>query len=270
MTDVHVERIFRAVRHRLGKRQQDVADGAGVSRQVVSRIECGHLDEVSLTALRAVADQQEMRVDIAVRWRGGELERLLNRRHAAMHEAALAVLAEFPGWQVVSELSFNIWGERGVIDLAAWHPERRAFMIGELKSEFVDPGELVGTMDRRKRLAVEIARSRGWDPLVTGVWVIVDDTRTNRRHLAASRRLLRGAFPADGHAMRRWLSHPSSPIAGLSFLTSAHQTGTGQRVRSSQAVLDPAAPAAPAERSVTPTRRASDRGHPNSGAPEAP
>ncbi len=231
MDDVAVGRMVRAVRHRLGRRQQDIADAAGVSRQVVSRIERGRIDEVSITALRAVARRLEMRIDFAVRWRGGELDRLVNRRHAAMHEAALAMFAGRDGWQVVSELSFNEWGERGIIDLVGWHAGHRALAIIELKSAIVDPGELVGTMDRRRRLGQPIARSRGWDPEAIGIWVLVDDTRTNRRHLAASRRLLRGAFPADGHELRRWLSTPSAPIAGLAFLTSDQSMDTSQRVR---------------------------------------
>jgi hypothetical protein len=152
----------------------------------VSRIECGHLERVSQAALRAVADELEIRLELVARWRGGELDRLLNRRHAVLHEAALALFAGHPDWQVVSELSFNIWGERGVIDLAAWNQDHRALVLGELKSEFVDPGELVGTMDRRQRLALQIAASRGWDPAVVGTWVIAADSRTNRRHLAAS------------------------------------------------------------------------------------
>ena len=135
------------------------------------------------------------------------------------------------GWQVVSELSFNEWGERGIIDLVGWNAKHRALAMIELKSAIVDPGELVGTMDRRRRLGQPIGRSRGWDPETIGSWVLVDDTRTNRRHLAAFRRLLRGAFPADGHALRRWLSTPSTPIAGLAFLTSARSMDTSHRVR---------------------------------------
>ena len=231
MTNAQIGRVFRAVRHRMRHRQQDVAERAHVSRQLVSRIERGRLDEVSTVALRAVADALEIRLETTARWRGGDLDRLLNRRHAAMHEAALALFERRAGWTTVSELSFNVWGERGVIDLAAWHEERHALVINELKSEFVDPGELVGTMDRRRRLAVEIARSRGWEPAVIALWVIVEDTRTNRRHLAASRRLLRGAFPADGHAMLRWLDDPAGPIAGPSFLSPARLAVARQRVR---------------------------------------
>lgn len=257
MNDVVVGRAFRAVRHRLGKRQEDVADAARVSRQIVSRIELGRVDEVSVTALRAVATALDIRLDFSARWRGGELDRLVNRRHAAMHEAALALFEGHPEWQVRSEVSFNVWGERGVIDLVAWHPERRALALNELKGEFVDPGGLVGTMDRRKRLALAIARSQGWEPLVVGMWVLAEDTRTNRRHLAASRRLLRGAFPADGHAMRRWLRDPSAPIAGLSFLPSARPAGTGQRVRIAQSRTGPEAGP---ERSVMTRRRSRGRG----------
>ncbi|MDP2350904.1 MAG: helix-turn-helix transcriptional regulator [Chloroflexota bacterium] len=231
MSDPQVARAFRAVRIRLGKRQQDLADEACVSRQVVSRVECGHLDQVSIAALRSIARVLGIHLDLTARWRGGDLDRMLNRRHAALHEAALEILAGYPGWQFVPEVSFNVWGERGVIDLVGWNEQHRALAFGELKSEFVDPGELVGTMDRRQRLAVAIAESRGWKPLVVGMWVIAADTRTNRRHLAASRRLLRSAFPADGHAMARWLTKPTTSIAGLSFVSVPRVAGEGKRVR---------------------------------------
>jgi transcriptional regulator with XRE-family HTH domain len=231
MSDLQVGRVFRAVRLRLGSRQQDVADQAGVSRQVVSRIECGHLDQVSPAALRAVARVLSVHLELTARWRGGDLDRLLNRRHAALHEAALGMFAGLAGWHVVSEVSFNVWGERGIIDLVGWNEEHRALALGELKSEFVDPGELVGTMDRRERLAAAIVESRGWRPLVVGMWVIAADTRTNRRHLAASRKLLRGAFPADGHAMARWLVRPVTSIRGLSFVSVPRVAGEGKRVR---------------------------------------
>jgi transcriptional regulator with XRE-family HTH domain len=241
MSDVDVGRSVRAVRVRLRLRQQDVADSTGVSRQVVSRVECGRIDQVSLDKLRRIGDRLGIRIDLVARWRGGHLDRLLNRRHTALHEAALAVVEAAPGWQVVSELSFNIRGERGVIDLVGWHAADRALLIGELKSEFVDQGDLVATMDRRRRLAVLIARERGWDPAVIGSWVIVADNRTNRRHLAASRRLLRGAFPADGAQMAAWLRHPRASISGLSFLRVPTVGGNGMRVSRQRTAARPAA-----------------------------
>ena len=71
------------------------------------------------------------------------------------------------------EVSFSIWGERGVIDLLMWHPGRRALLIIELKTEIVDTGELLGTMDRRVRLARKIAEERGWDPLTVSSWIVL-------------------------------------------------------------------------------------------------
>jgi len=93
MSDVQVDRVFRAVRLRLGKRQLDVANEARVSRQVVSRIEWRHLEQVSPAALRAVATVLNVHLELTARWRGGDLDRMLNRRHAALHEASLQVFA---------------------------------------------------------------------------------------------------------------------------------------------------------------------------------
>ena len=56
-----------------------------------------------------------------------------------------------------------------------------------------------------------IVADRGWRPRACATWVILADTRTNRRHVAQHARLLRGAFPANGHAMRRLLGHPDGP-----------------------------------------------------------
>jgi hypothetical protein len=142
---------------------------------------------------------------------------MVNARHSALHEAvARALAAEHPIWLVASEVSFNIWGERGVIDLLLWHPGRRALLIIELKTEIVDPGELLATMDRRRRLAWEIAAKRGWRPLTVSAWIIVARSRTNERRLADFGAMLRSNYPADGRRMHAWLRDPVAAVAGLS------------------------------------------------------
>jgi len=66
-------------------------------------------------------------------------------RHAFLAESVVdALRRDSPEWQVFPEVSFSIWGERGVIDLLAWHPGRRALLVIELKTELVDVGELHG------------------------------------------------------------------------------------------------------------------------------
>jgi transcriptional regulator with XRE-family HTH domain len=180
MDDQRFGATIRAIRIRRRLRQEDLAQLAGVSRATVSRLERGHLDTVSLASIRAVAKALDVRVDLMPRWRGGDLDRLLNARHSALHEQVARSFARLPGWLAEPEVSFAIHGERGIIDILAWHSARRALLVIELKTEIADVNELVGTIDRKRRLADKVARERGWDvgagvttSATTSVWVIV-------------------------------------------------------------------------------------------------
>jgi transcriptional regulator with XRE-family HTH domain len=199
-------------------RQEDVAIKARLSRTTVARAERGHLESVGLRNARRIGEVLEVRIELLASWRGGELPRLLNERHAALHDAILALFSSYPDWELVPEASFSVFGERGIVDLIAWHAQSRTLLVIELKTEFVDVGGLVGTVDRYRRLGPMIVRDRGWRPTRVGLWVVVADTRTNRRHLALNARLLRAAFPADGRRMRSWLRAPDDPVAALSFM----------------------------------------------------
>ena len=113
------------------------------------------------------------------------------------------------------EVSFSIYGERGVIDILAWHESTRSLLVIELKTAIADVNELLGTADRKRRLAAQIARDRGWDPTTVSQWLIVADTRTNRRRLDAHMTAIRNAFPAGTWAIRRWLRRPDGEIAAV-------------------------------------------------------
>lgn len=223
MSDQRLGASFRALRVRRGLRQADVAALARASRATISRIERGHLDVVSIDRVRAVGAVLDLRVDLVGRWRGGELDRLLNARHSALHEAAAGSFARYPGWIVAPEVSFSIYGERGVIDVLGWHASSRSLLVVELKSELVDIQELIGSLDRKRRLAPTISIERGWDPATVSTWVIVGESRTNRRHVAQHAMLLRTAFPANGHALGPWLRAPVTAVSGLSMLSYGHQ-----------------------------------------------
>jgi hypothetical protein len=95
-------------------------------------------------------------------------------------------------------VSFSIYGERGVIDLVAWHREREALCVIELKTAIADVNELVGIVDRKRRLAARIVADFGWRPARVSVWVIVAEGRTNRRRIQSHGAMLRAAFPLDG------------------------------------------------------------------------
>jgi len=217
MEDQRVSAAFRAARIKRGMRQEDVASAAKVSRASVSRVERGHFDSLSLSTTRAIAAVLDIRLELLPRWRGGDLDRMLNARHSALHEAVARWFRnELTDWILAPEVSFSIWGERGVIDLLAWHPQQRALVVTELKTDISDANELVGTVDRKRRLAAQVARDHGWDPATVSVWVVVSASRTNRRRIASHHAMLRAAFPADGRSMRAWLRDPAVSIAALS------------------------------------------------------
>ena len=152
---------FRAVRIKRGWRQIDVAMHAKVDRSVISAIERGHLESVSVGTLLRIAQALEIHIGFTARWRAGDLDRLLSGRHSGLHEAVARWFATaLPAWVLAPEVSYSIFGERGVIDILAWHPGRRALLVIELKTDIADVNELIGSMDRRGRLSLDQIRSR--------------------------------------------------------------------------------------------------------------
>lgn len=241
MDDTRLGLLFRAVRLHLRLRQEDVARLAGVSQSSVSRIERGHIASLPLSVVRAVASVLEIRLDTVPAWRGGDLERVMNRRHSALHERLAGRLASASGWVSAAEVSYSIYGERGVIDRLGFHADRRMLAVFEIKADLSDPAGLVSQVDRYRRLAPEVGHDRGWDAALVSCWAVVADTDTNRRRLTAHRELLRGAFPADGRVLKEWLRDPAGRVDGLTFLAYPHG-GTGTRSLSTVKRVRPARP----------------------------
>lgn len=218
---------FRAVRIKRGWRQVEVATRARVHRSVVSAVERGHLEQVSIGTLLEIARALEIQVTFGTRWRAGELDRLISGRHSRLHEAVAAWFATtLPDWILAPEVSFSIFGDRGIIDILAWHPGRRALLVIELKTDLADVNELIGSMDRRRRLAWDIAKDRGWEPLSVSTWVLVAGGRTNRARISAHRTLLRTAFPVDGRTVVGWLRRPDREVHALSLWDRVRDDGS--------------------------------------------
>ena len=237
MDDQRAGAVLRAVRVRRGWRQADVASKARISRASVSRAERGHLEQLSLATLRRIGGVLDVRLELLPRWRGGELDRLLDAGHSALGERIARRFERVSGWVVRAEVSFAVYAERGVIDFLAWHAATRTLLVIEVKTMIADIQESLGTLDRKRRLAKRIAKEFGWHAQTLAVWLAVADTMTNRRRVEAHRSTLRSVLPADGVALRRWLTGPSGPIAALSFLSDVHpgsvsgRSSTPRRVR---------------------------------------
>lgn len=218
MNDQRLGWSLRSIRVKKRWRQEDLAERAGVTRWDVLRIERGRLSSMPLAKIRAVAAALDAHLDSVVRWQGGDLTRLVSARHARMHEIMARHMQARSDWLVEPEVSFSIYGERGIIDILAWHSTSRIALLIELKTEVVDLNEMLGTLDRKRRLAERVARERGWDPVTVGTWVVVADSRTNRRTIAEHATVIRGKLPTDGRSVETWLQKPVGRLNALSFL----------------------------------------------------
>jgi hypothetical protein len=81
----------------------------------------------------AVSGLQEIQFEVTARWRGGDGGRLLSRQHSLLAESFAGWVNSQPGWTVEPEVSFSIYGERGIIDQLAWHAATSHLLVVELK-----------------------------------------------------------------------------------------------------------------------------------------
>jgi transcriptional regulator with XRE-family HTH domain len=218
-------RQFRALRIRLRKRQSDVAEDARLSRSLIATIDRGQLDGVTIGAIREAAAALGADVDLWLRWRGERLDRLLDEDHAAIVEALVGRLRE-RAWKVEVEVSFSIWGERGSIDVFGFHPELGALLVGEVKSVVPDSQATLHGLDRKTRLAPQIAAERGWAVRHTSRLLVIRDTSTARRRITRLASTYAAVLPLRGREVGAWLQRPDRPIAGLMFLPDDRQRGT--------------------------------------------
>ncbi len=197
-----------------------------------------------LRVIRAVARALDIRVELLPRSRGADLDRLVNARHSALAEGVLAWFATLPAWIARPEVSFNVFGDRGVVDILVWHAATRSLLIIELKTAIVDVGELLGTLDRKRRRATEIAEQFGWRPATVSVWLIVAEGSTNRRRIAEHRATFRAALPSDGRTVRAWLRKPVGELRALATWSIRHPGSIRTSLATPRRVQRPARPAA--------------------------
>ena len=96
---VRLGRRFRALRHRLGWRQSDVGVRADVSQDLVSLVERGRIEDVSVRALRRHAHALGGELRLSLWFRGADLDRLLDEGHASLL-GAISRRLETLGWEI--------------------------------------------------------------------------------------------------------------------------------------------------------------------------
>jgi len=174
-----------------------------------------------------------------VRFRGGELDRLLDERHAAT-AGLVATTLRRNGWLIASEVSFNHYGDRGSVDLLAFHPASKTALVVEVKSEITSAEETMRRLDVKCRLAGGLVHERfGERPLRVVRLLAVMESSANRARVGRLGLLFGAAFPVRGVVLRRWLAAPGPAAGALLFVRNVRDTAGGDGMYGSRRVRRP-------------------------------
>jgi len=222
----------RHLRHRLGWRQRDLGDRIGLSQGEISLFERGRIDGMPIATVRKILGGLDAELVLYVRWRGRDLDRLLDAGHARLCNDIAGLLVD-QGWEVAPEVSYSVYGERGSIDLLAWEPKTATLLVTEVKTEVASVEATFRKHDEKVRLAPAVARERfGWEARVTARLLLFPEHRTIRRQVDDESALFGRVYPTRNVGVRRWLRSPEGPMSGLIFLPDTSQA-RGRRGRAS-------------------------------------
>jgi transcriptional regulator with XRE-family HTH domain len=227
MDPVRLGLSIRALRRRRGWAQQRLADEARVSRSTLQRIERGGAEQVTGRVLRDIATALGARFEQRILWQGEALDRLLDQDHARIVELVVRWLRS-EGWMIQVEATFAIAGERGSIDVLAFHEATGTLLVIEVKSVLPDMQGLLVGVDRKARLAPVLAHAHGWAVRKVAKLVVLPGDSTTRRRVATHAATLDVVLPARTSEVRRWAHNPEGALAGILFLP---RRGRGSRHR---------------------------------------
>ncbi|HSO01381.1 MAG TPA: helix-turn-helix transcriptional regulator [Gaiellaceae bacterium] len=199
-------RLARMLRVRQRLTQVALAVRAGVSRRAVSLLETGRAHALRIREVEAIVGSLGGRLDLRLLWNGPELDRLLDEAHAALGVSVKRGLERW-AWLVRVEVSYSHLGERGRIDLLAFHPATCVLLVIELKSELVDVQSLLGSLDVKVRLAPAIVDRFGWMPRAVLPAIVFLEHSATRKRLARIDTLF-DRFDLRGKAALSWLRRP--------------------------------------------------------------
>ena len=207
---------------RKGWRQEDLATAAEVSQSTVSRAERGQFETMPLRTTRSLFAALDAGCSLALWWRSGQLDRLLDEDHATLGARAVEFLQR-RGWTVSVEVNFAVYSEHGSIDLLATRQSEGAVLVVEIKTRLMSVEELLRKLDRKARLAARIVQEReAWRPRVVGRLVIFANDSTNRRRVGRAV-ILDTGLPLRGAALNGSLRSPDETAAGAAFLSPSHR-----------------------------------------------
>lgn len=201
---------------------------------MVSELERGLVEAQTVMALSRAAQAvgATLRVDLVVP--GGDIRGLLDADHALIQSAWTGMLRRF-GWSVDAEVTFNHFGERGSVDLLAWHEATRTMLVVEIKTVIVDVQDLLAGVDRKVRIAGRLAAETGRRSARVVPLLLVAEGTTARRRIRDHAPLF-DRFELRGRNAVSWLRNPAAaPPSGILCLTKSPSAPPGDRRRAGRA-----------------------------------
>ncbi len=220
----------RVINRRLGKvhrrlrvlarlTQTDLSARSGVSPEKIARIERDALGSLRFDDVERSLAALGAELEVRVRYRGAEAERVLDELHARITALVVAVLRRH-GWETRVEVTFSEYGERGSYDVLAWHPSAHVLLVVEVKSELPSVEGTLRPLDAKVRLARKVAREQfGWHARMVGRVLVLPEDRTARRAVERHAMVLRSALPSASREFRSWLRSPATPVAAIWFVS---------------------------------------------------
>ena len=206
----NIERGVRFLRLKRGWAQQTLGDRTDVSREMVSRMERGDLRGMTLNSIDRIAGALGASVHLQLRWHGEQLDRLIDAAHASIQQSVAKQLTSF-GWLVRVEVSFNHFGDRGRVDILAYHPILCVLLVIEIKSALDDLQDTLGRLDVKVRLGPQLGRDHGWTDIEVVIpGLVIGDSRLARRTVAGHAALFE-RYNLRGREALAWLRRPAAP-----------------------------------------------------------
>jgi transcriptional regulator with XRE-family HTH domain len=175
-------RVLGGIRRQKRMSQSRLGLRIGISRSEVSRWERSALRDCSVEDVERWAAALGAPPDHRAAVYG---ERPQSDAEHARLQGSLIRLLGGAGWIAEPEVSFNVYGHRGRIDLLGYHPSHRVLLV-EVKTRLIDVQDVIGRRDIKRRVAPSLAAERGWSVVTTVPALVIRESTTARLWLSAN------------------------------------------------------------------------------------
>lgn len=214
--------VLRQTRRRLRRTQATVGAAVGLSQSAISLIERGKLLGIGLSLIGELCDALGIRAAWLLRpphVAGPQTPtetssiRTEGRQQDVAHARCSGYVRrrlEREGWSVAQEVEIVLGRAHGWVDILAFQPTVEILLIGEIKTEIHDVGDIQRTVTWYEREAIAAARRMGWVPRRVVVCLFVLETMENDDRITQNREILAQAFPVRSRALAARLEDPGS------------------------------------------------------------